>query len=273
MKLIEMQKCPICGQMRCDKAHTDDPSVCPICRHHPCECNSEQEEVEYKGKKISVGKHSDESDTRFDYDELHMGIEDEMKHTGDEKTAKAIAKDHLLQFPKYYSNRRKMKMESFSGFLITENTMDGIQHEIFAALKYKAKQSDEFAEAVSKWLTQSAYTWARLTLKYPKYRQLGQDDTKRMKLNASERADIDVERVLDGRLDQIHAHIAYMKNIRKPTYGTAVFYEAYLESLCKLLSEQTPVIQKYLAGLKQAGLAAAKGDMSDDREDINNGEW
>ncbi len=119
MKLFEIQKCPICGIMRCDHEHkSDDKGVCPICRHHPCDCVDEQEEVDYQGKKIMVGKHKDDSDSRFDPDELSMGIEDEMHHTGDNKrAAKNIAKDHLLQVPDYYSKKRQANNNSFKSYV------------------------------------------------------------------------------------------------------------------------------------------------------------
>ncbi|MDE1829544.1 MAG: hypothetical protein KGI25_04410, partial [Thaumarchaeota archaeon] len=90
MKLFEIQKCPICGRMRCDHEHMQADDVCPICHHYPCACSDEQEEVEYQGKKIVVGKQDDVSDSRFDPDELSMGIEDEMEHTNNKRIAKAI---------------------------------------------------------------------------------------------------------------------------------------------------------------------------------------
>jgi hypothetical protein len=109
MRILEMQKCPICGMMRCADHKADKKDhLCAICHHVPCVCQDEQEEAEYKGKKISVGKHKSDTNSRFDPDELAMGIEDERKHTNDdEHIARNIAKDHLIQFPKYYSNQRK----------------------------------------------------------------------------------------------------------------------------------------------------------------------
>lgn len=113
MKLFEIQKCPICDKMRCDHQHDGVAGTCPICRHHPCACSDEQEEAVYQGNKIMVGKHDDESDSRFDPDELSMGIEDELEHTDDNKrTAKNIAKDHLIQMPNYYSRQRQSKNHS-----------------------------------------------------------------------------------------------------------------------------------------------------------------
>ncbi len=86
--------------------------LCPICGLNVCKCDSEQEEVEYKGKKITIGKHEDKTDHQFDPHELAMGIEDELEHTLDERTAKNIAKDHLNQFPDYYSRLRRMRIMS-----------------------------------------------------------------------------------------------------------------------------------------------------------------
>src|SRR5665213_2213291 len=110
MKLFEIQKCPLCGMMRCNHEHINGSDVCPICHHQPCACDDEQEEVEYQGNKIMVGKHKDDSDSRFNSDELSMGIQDELEHTsGDKRVAKNIAKDHLTQIPNYYSRQRQSK--------------------------------------------------------------------------------------------------------------------------------------------------------------------
>jgi hypothetical protein len=43
----------------------------------------------------------------FDEKELGMGIETELEHTSDKKTAEKIAKDHLRENPKYYSILKK----------------------------------------------------------------------------------------------------------------------------------------------------------------------
>lgn len=85
---------------------------CPICGLHVCKCDSEEEEVEYKGKKITIGKHDDTTDSHYDPHELAMGVEDEMEHTNDERTAKNIVKDHLSEIPDYYSRLRKMKTQT-----------------------------------------------------------------------------------------------------------------------------------------------------------------
>lgn len=86
--------------------------ICPICGLHVCKCDREEEEVEYKGKKITVGRHKDTTDSHFNYHELAMGIEDEMEHTNDKRVAKNIVKDHLSEIPDYYSRLRKMKMKT-----------------------------------------------------------------------------------------------------------------------------------------------------------------
>lgn len=113
MKLFEIQKCPLCSLMRCDHERKGNNDVCPICHHHPCECSDEQEEVVYQGNKIVVGKHKDDSDSRFNPDELSMGIQDELENTnGDKRTAKNIVKDHLLQIPNYYSRQRQSKNQN-----------------------------------------------------------------------------------------------------------------------------------------------------------------
>lgn len=83
--------------------------ICPICGLHVCKCNSEEEEVMYKGKKITIGKHDSTTDSHYNPHELAMGIEVEQEHTGDKRTAKNIAKDHLSDLPDYYSKLKKME--------------------------------------------------------------------------------------------------------------------------------------------------------------------
>jgi len=41
--------------------------------------------------------------------ELKMGIEIELEHTSDRKIAEKIAKDHLWEFKKYYTELSKME--------------------------------------------------------------------------------------------------------------------------------------------------------------------
>lgn len=61
--------------------------------------------------KLKGGEADGISDSNFDPKELKMGIAEEMEHTDDENLAKEIAKDHLIEDPKYYS-RMKLYMES-----------------------------------------------------------------------------------------------------------------------------------------------------------------
>lgn len=53
--------------------------------------------------KKMFSKHSDIPDNQFDEDELNKGIDVEKEHTDSIEIAKSIAKDHLLEDPKYYS--------------------------------------------------------------------------------------------------------------------------------------------------------------------------
>jgi len=57
-------------------------------------------------------KHWDVPDDKFDPDELAMGVEIELEHTGDRKIAEVIAKAHLLELPDYYTRLKKMENES-----------------------------------------------------------------------------------------------------------------------------------------------------------------
>lgn len=52
---------------------------------------------------LPIGKNNDVPDDQFDPDELKKGIQHELEHTDDLDVAKAIAKDHLVEDPKYYS--------------------------------------------------------------------------------------------------------------------------------------------------------------------------
>lgn len=58
----------------------------------------------------NVGKHNDVPDDQFDQKELSSGIKEEMEHTKDPLIAKMIAKDHLVEDPKYYSKLKKAKL-------------------------------------------------------------------------------------------------------------------------------------------------------------------
>jgi hypothetical protein len=56
-----------------------------------------------------IGKHNNVPDSKFDPNQLTMGIKIELEHTDNKRIAKAIAKDHLSEDPKYYSKLRKME--------------------------------------------------------------------------------------------------------------------------------------------------------------------
>lgn len=58
----------------------------------------------------NIGKHNDVPDDQFNYEELQMGIEEEMEHTKDPVIAKMIAKDHLKENPSYYTKLKKAKL-------------------------------------------------------------------------------------------------------------------------------------------------------------------
>ena len=72
------------------------------------------EELEY------VGKHNDVPDSKFNPKELKMGIEVEKEHTDKPEIAKKIAKDHLSEFPDYYTRLKKMEDEAKKHFGKTE---------------------------------------------------------------------------------------------------------------------------------------------------------
>lgn len=56
-----------------------------------------------------IGKHDNVPDTEFDRDELEAGINVEMEHTDNKFVAKMITKDHLSEFPDYYTRLKKME--------------------------------------------------------------------------------------------------------------------------------------------------------------------
>lgn len=58
-----------------------------------------------------TGQGKNHLDKEFDSEELKRGIEVEHEHTKDKETAKNIAKDHLLEDPKYYTNLKKIHKE------------------------------------------------------------------------------------------------------------------------------------------------------------------
>ena len=51
-------------------------------------------------------------DKYFDQDQLNKGIQVEYEHTNNMELAKKIAKDHLVEFPDYYTRLEKMEDEA-----------------------------------------------------------------------------------------------------------------------------------------------------------------
>lgn len=62
-----------------------------------------------KSAKFIVGKHNSVSVEKYDREELKAGIKVEHEHTDVPEVAEAIAKDHLAEFPDYYTRLRKME--------------------------------------------------------------------------------------------------------------------------------------------------------------------
>jgi len=58
-----------------------------------------------------VGKHNKVPDSKFNKKELEKGVQEEMEHTSHPYIAKMIAKDHLVNNKKYYSELKKAKIE------------------------------------------------------------------------------------------------------------------------------------------------------------------
>lgn len=58
---------------------------------------------------IPGGIADDRPDSSFNQKELNDGISIEMEHTNDRELSKDIAKDHLEEFPNYYTELNKME--------------------------------------------------------------------------------------------------------------------------------------------------------------------
>ena len=68
----------------------------------------ELEEVAYEllaGLLKGVGKHKEVPITKFDPEQVKIGLEIEKEHTNSPAIALQITKDHLSEFPKYYSGK------------------------------------------------------------------------------------------------------------------------------------------------------------------------
>ena len=62
-------------------------------------------------EKISGGKGDGRPDSDYDEEELKRGIAHEMEHSNDSAIAKEIAKDHLSENPRYYSELSKANID------------------------------------------------------------------------------------------------------------------------------------------------------------------
>ena len=58
-----------------------------------------------------IGKHNDVPDSKFDPEQLKMGIDIEKEHSDDIEIRTRIAKDHLSEIPDYYTRLKKMEGE------------------------------------------------------------------------------------------------------------------------------------------------------------------
>jgi hypothetical protein len=64
------------------------------------------------GKELKTAqKHDHVPDSAFNPKQLAMGIKVEKEHTDDPEKAKEISKDHLAEFPDYYTRLKKMEAE------------------------------------------------------------------------------------------------------------------------------------------------------------------
>jgi len=71
-------------------------------------------------------------DDDYDPQQLAMGIEVEMEHTDNEEIAKRIAKDHLDEFPDYYTRLAKMEDEAKQDHEISEAIDIGRRNKFLA---------------------------------------------------------------------------------------------------------------------------------------------
>lgn len=76
---------------------------------------SELEEIIYKllGSFLGFGKSKDFKGT-YDPKQIEMGIKIEKEHTNNDKIAERIAKDHLAEFPTYYTYLDEMEKKAKS---------------------------------------------------------------------------------------------------------------------------------------------------------------
>ncbi|MEJ5227098.1 DUF5661 family protein [Thermodesulfovibrio sp.] len=63
-------------------------------------------------ERLKGGKADGKKITKYDLNQLLMGIKVELEHTNDRMTALEIATDHLEEFPDYYTRLLKMEEEA-----------------------------------------------------------------------------------------------------------------------------------------------------------------
>lgn len=63
-------------------------------------------------ERLKGGKADGKKITKYDLNQLLMGIKVELEHTNDKMTALEIATDHLEEFPDYYTRLLKMEEEA-----------------------------------------------------------------------------------------------------------------------------------------------------------------
>lgn len=68
-------------------------------------------------EKLIGGLSDNKPDKAFNKKELNKGIAHEKEHTGDKELAKEIAKDHLSENSKYYTELDKTKLGGLSSLI------------------------------------------------------------------------------------------------------------------------------------------------------------
>lgn len=88
--------------------------------------HSLEEEI-YKMVGKTAQKHEHVPDSKYNQEQLRMGIKVEKEHTDDPEKAKEISKDHLSELPDYYTRLHKMETE---GEKAKEAFYQGFQEEL-----------------------------------------------------------------------------------------------------------------------------------------------
>lgn len=115
-----------------------------------------------------VGKHAHMPDMAFDPQQLEMGIKVETEHTDNPAVAKIIAKDHLVEFPDYYT--RLLNMEDQA----KEDETVGL--EIAVAKRLEVSKNQNFTGSVERLQERIKETEERLKDKKGKLAELTKND-------------------------------------------------------------------------------------------------